>query len=157
MKNFPLKTSQLLLIGELKVLLMPSKTKDNAVLVGLSLPSLPWKVDGKSKPIPSNHSLNNNLLTVLKTVVMPDVTVVSWTTPLNGMNPTLLISKKIISTELETDNAKKLLLHLLPRLLVSLMLPLTPLINSKLLSTRPSSLLPLKLINLLGNSITPES
>jgi len=135
LKNFPLKTSQLLLIGELKVLLMPSKTKDNAVLVGLSLPSLLWKLDGKSKPKPSSHSLNNNLLTVPKTVVTLDVEVVSWTTPLNGMKPTLLISKKITDTLLKTDNAKNLLLHLLPRLLVSLMLPLTLLINSKPLST----------------------
>ncbi len=114
---------------------MLSKTKDNAVLVGLSLPSLLWKVLGKSKPKPSLNSLNNNLLTVLKTVVTPDVEVVSWTTPLNGMNPTLLISKKITDTLLKTDNAKNLLLHLHARLLVTLMSPLTLLINSKPLLT----------------------
>jgi len=133
---------------------MPSKTKDNVVLVGLSLPSLLWKLLGKSKPILLLLSLNNNLLTVPKTVVTTDVTEVSWTTLLNGMNLTLLISKKITNTKLETDNVKNLLLHLHALLPVTLMSPLTALINSKPLSTRPSSLLPLKLINLLGNSIT---
>lgn len=114
---------------------MPSKTKDNVVLVGLSLPSLLWKLLGKSKPKPSFLSLNNNLLTVPKTVVTPDVVEVSWTTLLNGMNLTLLISKKITDTLLKTDNVKKLLLHLHARLPVTLMSPLTALINSKPLST----------------------
>jgi len=116
LKSFLLKTSQLLLIGELKVLLMPSKTKDNVVLVGLSLPLLLWKLLGKSSLKPLKYSLNNNLLTVPKTVVTPDVMEVSWTTLLNGMNLTLLISKKITNTLLETEDVRNLLLHLHARL-----------------------------------------
>jgi hypothetical protein len=108
---------------------MPSKTKDHAVLVGLSLQSLLWKLLGKSKPIPSNLSLNNNLLTVPKTVVTTDVKEVSWTTLLNGMKATLLITKKITNTRLEMEDATNLLLHLQPRLLVTVMSELTALIK----------------------------
>lgn len=142
------------MIGDPRVKLVLSKTKNHAVPVGLSLLLLLLKVEWPSKLVLLKPTLNNNSLTVLKTVTT-DVTEVSWTTLSNGTKTTPLTTKKTTNTPLEMENANNLnTLLLLPKLLVTLMSPKTVLINSWLLLTKPSSLLPSKLINQLGNSTT---
>jgi len=73
----------LLLIGELKVLSTQFKTKDNVVHVGLSQLLLPWNVPKNKSLVPSENSLNNNLLIVTQPLQV--ATVVQWTQLSNGL------------------------------------------------------------------------
>jgi hypothetical protein len=84
----------LLLIGELKVVLTQFKTKDNVVLVGLSQLLLPWNVLKNKLQVHSKNSLNNNLLTVTKPLLV--ATVVQWTPLSDGLKVPKWIENLII-------------------------------------------------------------
>lgn len=122
--------------GVLLVQLPLSKTKDNVDLVGLSLPLVLWKVDGRSRLENLSHSLNNNLLTAQLLKETKVVMVVSWTW-LSNMPSKIRWSKNL------TTLTKLMTAHVLIKKLVTLKF----LHSLMLLSTVPQ---PFRLLLLKG-------
>merc|ERR1712216_388572 len=133
------------------------KTKDHAVLVGLSLLLLLVNPSKLSTEEPSEISLNNNSLTVLDLMEIKDVTVVLWITVSLITKITVSVPNPPINIPPETEPVK-----LMPVPKMNSPSPVSPMLRLNLLMVlKPlviNNQFPLLLmLVLLGNSISEES
>jgi len=143
-------------IGETVVLSLPQRTKDHAVHAGPSPPPVLWKVLTRLPRDLLSHSQNNNWLTAQPHMETPVAMVDGWTKLSTTSRPTNLKRKPTIPTEESLEPVPTMLLRVSPTIEDSLMSRLTANLNSKPLSTKAPSQLPLKPIRQFSNPTLEE-